>query len=74
VILSRRTSLFSFDSMVYPALISLFASPTAITNAVMAKEMKSDENLAVQLVVWTTIASIFTIFTVVVIFRTIGLI
>lgn len=74
IFLSRKTSLFAFDNNVYPALISLFASPTAITNAVMAKEMKSDENLAVQLVVWTTIASIITIFAVVVIFRSLGLI
>jgi predicted permease len=74
VILALNTDLFKFDITVYPALISLFASPTAITNAVMVREMKSDENLAVQLVVWTTIASILTIFIFIVVFRSLGLI
>jgi predicted permease len=74
IILASRTSFFKFDEFVYPALISLFGSPTAITNAVMVREMHSDENLSVQLVVWTTLASIITIFVIVVIFRNLGLI
>lgn len=74
VILAQNTRLFNFDNNVYPALISLFGSPTAITNAVMVREMHSDENLSVQLVVSTTIASILTIFAIVVIFRSLGLI
>lgn len=74
IVLASTTTFFKFDSAVYPALISLFGSPTAVTNAVMVREMKSDENLSVQLVVWTTIASILTIFVIVVVFRSLGLI
>jgi len=73
IILAENTVFFKFDKDVYPALISLFGSPTAITNAVMVREMKSDEALSVQLVVFTTIASIFTIFIIVVVFRNFGL-
>ena len=46
----------------YPALIALFGSPTAVSSAVMAGQMGADEQLATQLVVWTSIGSIFTVF------------
>jgi predicted permease len=73
VILAFNSNFFVFDNNVYPALIALFGSPTAIASAVLAKELHSDEDLAVQLVVWTTIASIITIFGLILIFRTYGL-
>ena len=66
--------LLNFDINIYTALIAIFASPTAIATAVLAKELHSDENLAVQLVVWTTLASIITIFSVILIFREMGFI
>ncbi len=74
ILLAKSFKFFDFDSSVYPALISLFGSPTAVTNAVMAREMKNDEALAVQLVVWTTLVSIVTIFIIIVIFRSLKLI
>lgn len=46
----------------YPALIALFGSPVAVSSAIMAKGMGNDEQLATQLVVWTTIASGLTVF------------
>ena len=46
----------------YPALIAMFGSPVAVSSAVMAGNMGSDEQLATQLVVWTSIFSIITIF------------
>lgn len=72
VILSNNTSFFDFSVIEYPALIALFASPTAISGAIMAKEMNNDEKLAVQLVVWTTALSILSIFIVVFIMRSLG--
>ena len=45
-----------------PAMIALFGSPVAISSAVMATQMKNDEQLAAQLVVWTSIGSIATVF------------
>ncbi|MBU1145152.1 MAG: AEC family transporter [Firmicutes bacterium] len=73
VLLSKYTTFFNFTSMHYPAFIALLASPTAVSSAIMAKEMDNDELLAVQLVVWTTTFSILSIFIIVVIFRATGL-
>jgi len=73
VILASSTDFFSFNIAEYPALIALFASPVAVSSAIMAREMHNDEKLAVQLVVWTTILSILSIFIIVVIFRSMGL-
>ncbi|MCK5731851.1 MAG: AEC family transporter, partial [Tenericutes bacterium] len=73
IILSNNTTFFNFTSTDYPALIALFASPVAVVSAIMAREMKNDEKLAVQLVVWTTTISIVSIFIIVFIFRSIGL-
>ena len=57
----------------YPALIALFGSPTAVSSAVMAGQMGADEQLATQLVVWTSIGSIFTVFVTVCILMAMGL-
>lgn len=73
VILSRYTGLISFDATVYPALVALFGSPVAVSSAIMAQEMDNDGVLAGQLVVWTSIASIFTTFLAVFILRNMGL-
>ena len=61
-VLLSMTSFFHCDSDMYPALVALFGSPVAVSSAVMAGAMGNDEQLAGQLVVWTSIASIFTIF------------
>lgn len=57
----------------YPALIALFGSPVAVSSAVMAGQMGSDEQLATQLVVWTSLGSIVTIFATVCILMATGL-
>lgn len=62
IVLSTYTSLIDFSVAVYPALIALFGSPVAVSSAIMAQEMDNDGTLAGQLVVWTSIVSIFTIF------------
>lgn len=46
----------------YPALVALFGSPVAVSSAIMAKGMGNDEQLATQLVVWTTLCSGATVF------------
>ncbi len=73
VILSRYTNIINFDATVYPSLIALFGSPVAVSSAIMAQEMDNDGVLAGQLVVWTSIASIFSLFISVLILRSIGL-
>ena len=62
VLLTKFTNVISFGANEMPALISLFGSPTAVSGAVMAAEMNNDEQLATQLVVWTSAGSILTIF------------
>jgi predicted permease len=74
VVLDRFVSFFKFDSNIYPALIALFASPQAVTNTTLVKELKGNENLSTQMIIATTILSILTIFIVVVIFKYLELI
>lgn len=52
----------TFDSSDYAAFIALFGSPIAVSSAVMASEMNNDEQLAGQLVVWTSVGSVLSIF------------
>ena len=65
IILSKYTDILSFGPDEYPALISLFASPTAISSAIMARQMGGDGQLATQYVVWTSLYSTATIFLIV---------
>ncbi len=73
VFLSKHFDIFPLTAVELPALIALFASPTAVSGAIMAKEMHNDESLAVQYVVWTTCLSIISVFLIVFIFKGTGL-
>ncbi len=57
----------------YATYVAVFATPVAVASAIMAKEMKADDELAGQLVVWTSIVSTVTIFIYVVFFRSVGI-
>jgi len=56
-----------------PAMIGLFGTPVAISSLAMTAEMDGDEQLAGQLVVWTTVFSMFTIFATIVILKVVGM-
>lgn len=73
IVLSAHTKLINFGPEVYPSLIALFGSPTAVSSAIMAGQMGHDHQLATQLVVWTSVASIFTMFVTVCILMSVGL-
>lgn len=62
VLIGRTTGIISCGPDTMPSMIALFGSPVAVSSAVMASQMGGDEQLAAQLVVWTSIGSIFTIF------------
>ncbi len=62
IIISKYTNFLSCGAAEYPALIAVFGSPVAVSSAIMASGMKNDGQLATQLVVWTSILSIFTLF------------
>ncbi len=72
-ILLNKSDFFSFTSNDYAAFIALFGSPIAVSSAVMAAEMHNDEQLAGQLVVWTSIGSVFTVFVSAVILKSANL-
>lgn len=72
-ILLSRAGLFNFDATVYPTLVALFGTPVAVSSAIMAGEMRNDGQLATQLVVWTSICSIVTIFLIVFVLKIMGL-
>ena len=65
--------IFKFDKIYFPALIALFGTPVAVSSVPMAQELGNDSELAGQLVVWTTISSAFTLFIIILISSSIGL-
>ena len=50
------------DPVTVPGILCVLGSPVAVSSAVMASQMGNDEQLAAQLVVWTSIGSMFTVF------------
>ena len=56
----------------FATYIGVFATPVAVASAVMAKEMGADDELAGQMVVWTSLVSAVTIFVYVTVLRTLG--
>ena len=73
ILLSTRTGLLSCGPSEYPALVALYGSPMAVSAAVMAGQMRNDQQLATQLVVWTSVFSILTVFLTVCIMMPAGL-
>ena len=72
-LLSTYTDLLTCGVNEYPALIAMFGSPVAVSSAVMAGSMGGDEQLATQLVVWTSLFSIVTLFIQVCLLMAVGL-
>lgn len=64
----------SFDAGVFASLIALYATPVAVSSAIMAEEMGANGQLAGQLVVWTTVVSAFSLFIIIFLLRLIGVI
>ncbi len=74
LISSYCPQLLYVDQSAYPTLVALFATPVAVSSAVMAGQMGGDEQLATQFVVWTSIGSVLTVFVTVCILVGCGLI
>ncbi len=62
VLLSSLTPLLSCGNAEFAALIAQFGAPVAVSSAIMAAAMGNDDQLAAQLVVWTSALSTLTIF------------
>lgn len=74
VVLSEYTGTMVLTAVEYPALIALFATPVAVSSAVMVGEIGGDEQLAGQLVVWTSVMSMFTMFAIIFVMKAFALI
>lgn len=72
-LLSGLTPIVHFGPEIYPTFVALFATPVAVSSAIMAGEMDNDGQLAAQLVVWTSLGSIVTISAAVFILLSCGL-
>lgn len=64
--------LLGFRGPAFAALMIAFASPCAVSSYTMAAQMDGDEDLAAQLVMLTTVLSSLTIFAMVFLFKTMG--
>ncbi len=68
-----RAGFISFTPASVSAMVACFGSPLAVSAVPMAAEMGADSDLAGQIVLWTSLLSMFTIFAITVLFRTIGI-
>jgi hypothetical protein len=74
IALLSNSGILHADTTCYPSLVALFGSPVAVSSAIMAEAMDCHGELARQLVVWTSLVSIITIFAAIVLLRSFGLI
>lgn len=72
-LIAAHFGLLTCDTAEISTMIALFGAPAAVSSAVMAGEMGSDEQLATQHVVWTSIGSMFTVFLQVCILMAVGI-
>ncbi len=56
----------------FPSVVTIAATPVAVSSAVMVQELGGDDQLAGQIVVWTTMLSVATIFCIVYLLRFFG--
>lgn len=69
IVFTTALLFFDFLPAEYATLIACFASPAAVSSAIMAKEMDNDGDLANQILIWSTIGAAVTIFLIIYIFR-----
>ena len=73
IFVPRLLGLQSFSGAEYAALFALFASPQAVASVAMADQMDGDSELAGQILVWTAVFSIFSLFVFTAFFKIIGI-
>ena len=67
-------ALVGFRGIELGIILILFSSPTAVSSYIMAKNMGSDHNLASQILLYTTVLSVITMFIGIFIVKSLGLI
>lgn len=66
-------NLLGLTSLEMPTLVAISSTPVAVSSAVMAQEMGCDDQLANQLVVWTSVLSMVSLFCIIYVMRTLAL-
>ncbi len=74
MILLARQGVFALTTADFPALIAFYGSPVAVSSAIMAESMNCHGELARQLVIWCNIVSVVTVFAMIVVCKSVGLI
>ncbi len=69
----QRLGLVAITPAAIGTLIAAYGSPVAVSSVPMAAEMGADDKLASQIVVWSSLLSMGTIFLMAVLFRSIGM-
>lgn len=72
VLLFLGTLVFGFSGGALVALLCVFATPTAVTSQAMVKEMGGDHILEGEIITFTTIASLLSIFLFTLVFQSMG--
>ena len=65
LLLDRFCGFSICDPVTVPGILCVLGAPVAVSSAVMASQMGNDEQLAAQLVVWTSVGSMLTVFALV---------
>ena len=73
IFVPKLIGLQSFTGAEYAALFALFASPQAVASVSMSDQMNGDSELAGQILVWTAVFSMLTLFLFTAFFRAIGI-
>ena len=71
--IAAHFGLITINTASIAMMISLFGSPMAVSSVVMSSEMHADDILCGQIVVWSSLLSMGTIFLQAVIFRSLGM-
>ena len=74
LLLSKHTGVLQCGSGELPALIALFGSPVAVSSAIMVTSIGGDDELARQYVVWTSVASMVSLFLITAVLRGLAII
>ncbi len=73
LLLAARTGFITLSPAVVGGLIGVFASPLSVSAMVMAAQMDADDKLAGQIVAWSSIMGMLSLFVIITVFRAMGL-
>jgi len=73
LLLDRLWGFSICDPVTVPGILCVLGAPVAVSSAVMASQMGNDDQLAAQLVVWTSIGSMVSVFALVCVLMGMGI-